>query len=167
MKLIALGFCLLLLAACTSTHSQQATPSTTSTTSAKPTAATSTSPGALGQPGCRPPLPSNGSEVQGTSNRIQMWGLIMVAGPPDPLRVNQEVKIVWRITGSGELHLTAIDPHGRTHPLRWGPESHLSSNYGRPGDEWGAGYLFTLPGCWTLRATRGPAAANVWLQISA
>jgi hypothetical protein len=124
---------------------------------------------ALGRPGCRPASPVSRTpgfpEVEGTSERVQMWGLIMAAGPDNPLRVNEQVKIVWRMTGSGPLHLVSIGPDGRTHPLQWGPDPHLSSTYKRPGDEWGAGYLFTQPGCWTLRATRGTATASVWLNI--
>ena len=30
-----------------------------------------------------------------------------------------------------------------------------------------AGYRFTEPGCWTLRASRGTGSASVWLQIAA
>jgi hypothetical protein len=105
--------------------------------------------------------------VEGTSDQIQMWGLIMAEGPDNPLRVNEQVKIVWRITGTGDLHLASIDPDGRPQLLQWGPDEHLSSTYTRPGDEWGAGYLFTQPGCWTLRATRGTASASVWLEIGA
>ncbi len=134
-----------------------------------PPSAPATNLGALGQPGCRPPSPINRTagfpEVQGTSDQVQMWGLIMAEGPDNPLRTNEQVKIVWRITGSGALHLVSIGPDGRAHPLQWGPDPHLSSTYTRPGDEWGAGYRFTQSGCWTLRATRGTATASVWLEI--
>jgi hypothetical protein len=51
--------------------------------------------------------------------------------------------------------------------LRWGPDLHTGSDYTRPGDEWGAGYRFSEPGCWTLRARRGVASANVWLKVEA
>jgi hypothetical protein len=169
-KPIVLSFSVLLLAACTGGHRQQATVLTTTNRAPSSATATGTSHGAFGQPACRPPSPINRNgipEVEGTSDRIQTWGLIMADGPDDPLRVNEQVKIVWRITGSGDLHLTTIDPNGRTHPLQWGPDPHTSSSYTRPGDEWGAGYLFTEPGCWTLRATRGPTSANVWLKIAA
>jgi hypothetical protein len=161
-----LGLCVLLLAGCTGAQAGHALPSTptTSPSSAKPT-----SVGELGSAACRRPSPINRTagfpEVEGTSDQVQMWGLIMADGPDNPLRVNEQVKIVWRITGSGALRLDSVDPDGRTHPLQWGPDSHLSSTYTRPGDEWGAGYLFNQPGCWTLRAVRGTASANVWLEI--
>jgi hypothetical protein len=77
------------------------------------------------------------------------------------VHTNEDVKIVWRVTGSGGLQLG-----GRTHPLQWGPDAHGSSTYTRPGEEWGAGYLFTQPGCWTLRAIRGTASATVRLNIA-
>jgi hypothetical protein len=128
-----LGFFMLLLAACTSTHRQ---PSSPPATTARPTAATGTSPAVLGQPGCRPSSPINRGagfpEVEGSSDQIQMWGLIMADGPDNPLRVNEQVKIVWRITGLGGLHLVTLDPQGRGHPLQWGPVSHASSSYTVP-----------------------------------
>ena len=104
--------------------------------------------------------------MEGTGDRIQMWGLIMTSGPHGPVRVGEDVKIVWRITGSGPLRLLTVDPTGREQPLQWGPDPHLSSTYTRPGDEWGAGYRFTEPGCWTLRALRGTASASVWLDVA-
>jgi hypothetical protein len=160
----------LMLTACTSTHTSP-TPAPRTTTPATPsTLTTHESPTALGQPGCKPPSPINRGagfpEVEGSSNRIQLWGLIMADGPDNPLRVNEQVKIVWRITGSGELRLTSIAPDGGTHPLQWGPDAHMSSTYRRPGQEWGAGYLFTQPGCWDLHAIRGNATADVWLNIA-
>lgn len=91
----------------------------------------------------------------------------MADGPDNPVRRNEQIKIVWRITGSGNLKLSAVDPEGRVHAVQWGPDLHLSSTYRRPGQEWGAGYLFTQPGCWTLRAIRGEATADVWLNVAA
>ena len=84
---------------------------------------------------------------------------------PPPLRIDQPVKIVWRMTGSGPLQLTTSDPDGRPVALEWGPESHAGNNYSRPGGEWGAGYRFTSPGCWHLDARRGQTSADVWLLV--
>jgi hypothetical protein len=53
-----------------------------------------------------------------------------------PARVGDQEKIVWRMTGTGLLNLTAIGPDGRHHRLTWGPDAHLSSNWDKPGDEW-------------------------------
>ena len=158
----------LTLTACTGTPTSSST--RTSTTPTPPTATTPHRPSSLGRPDCDPPSPISRTgfpEVQGTSSQVQLWGLIMATGPDNPLRVNEQVKIVWRITGSGDLHLSSIGPNGRPHPLLWGPDPHLlGSSYQRPGEEWGAGYLFTQPGCWTLHATRGVATADVWLEIA-
>lgn len=166
---IVLGVCMLLLAACTPSHRPHARPSTRATSHSH--VATGTSRGVLGQPGCDPPSPIDQwhglPEVEGTSDQIRMWGLIMVQGARYQVHVNEDVKIVWRITGSGGLQLVTLDPNGRTHPLQWGPDPHGGSTYTRAGEEWGAGYRFTQPGCWTLRAIRGTASASVWLQIAA
>jgi hypothetical protein len=166
-RALVVGLCVLLLAGCTGMTGGRAgrsTPTTSSTAAARTREA-------LGRPGCRPASPidrrAGFTEVRGTSHAIQMWGLIMVAGPVQPLHVKEDVKIVWRITGSGPLHLATVGPDGRRHRLQWGPELHGGSNYNRPGDEWGAGYRFDRPGCWTLRATRGSSSASVWLKIAA
>jgi hypothetical protein len=156
----------LIVTGCTSGHPSRGA-STTPT--ARPTSG-SASVAALGRPGCEPatPITRNGGlpEVEGTSSQIQLWGLLMAAGSIDPLRVNEDVKIVWRITGSGDVAMTSVDPAGHTHALEWGPDLHSSSNYDRPGQEWGAGYLFTQPGCWRLHAVRGSATADVWVQVA-
>jgi hypothetical protein len=82
-----------------------------------------------------------------------------------PARAGDQEKIVWRMTGAGALNLTAIGPDGERHRLAWGPAAHESSSWDKPGDEWGAGYVFSTPGCWDLRATRGHAAADVWIRV--
>lgn len=81
------------------------------------------------------------------------------------LRVGQEVKIVWRMTGTGDLAITVISPSGQSAPLTFGPEPHGGSTYERPGDEWGSGYRFDEPGCWHLHLERLDTAGDVWLEI--
>jgi hypothetical protein len=103
--------------------------------------------------------------VQGTGHGATLWGLLMFPHPL-PARVGDPEKIVWRMTGTGELALAAIGPDGMRHRLAWGPAEHLSSSWSKPGDEWGAGYVFTSPGCWDLRAVRGPATADVWIRVT-
>ena len=136
--------------------------------SSSPVRGSAAAPPALGAAGCAPPSPIVGWEVQGTPRRAdtQLWGWLMSTDPLPP-RVGHELKIVWRMTGSGPLHLTARGPDGVSHSPRWGPEAHTGSNYDRPGDEWGAGYVFGKPGCWQLNATRGSDSADVWLTVSA
>lgn len=168
-----------LLTACTSSHVTTAPPTRAPTSPqpapSRPVTSASTSspaavPTAVGKPDCHPPSDVGGisgvPELHGAGDGIQMWGLVMAAEPFARLRVHEDVKIVWRITGRGPLHLSSIDPSGRTHRLQWGPDWHLSSNYHRPGQEWGAGYRFGTAGCWTLRAVRGHATADAWVRVT-
>jgi hypothetical protein len=117
----------------------------------------------LGQPGCRPASPISAGEIQGTpgSRGVQLRGLVGDV----PLYTGQEVKIVWRVTGTGALRLSATDPAGHVHPPVWGPEPHTDSDFKRPGQEWGSGYVFDRPGCWQLRAERDSGWADAWIRI--
>jgi len=124
---------------------------------------------ALGAPGCHPDSPitrwqSFLPQVEGTGHGATLWGLLMFAHPL-PAQVGDQEKIVWRMTGTGLLTLAAIGPDGKHHRLAWGPDAHLSSNWDKPGDEWGAGYIFNAPGCWDLHASRGDATADVWIRV--
>lgn len=119
---------------------------------------------------CLPPSPleSNSAggfpEVQGAASGGQLWGLIM-ANEGLPLQASSDIKIVWRMTGSGSLTITTFGPNGATAPLTFGREEHSSSNYDRPGDEWGTGFDFPVAGCWQIHAARGDLAGDVWLLI--
>lgn len=115
----------------------------------------------LGQPACEPPSPVRAFEIRGTSESAEIYGLMMMSTP----RVGEEIKIVWRMTGSGELSITATGPTGEPLPLTFGPERHAGSTYDRPGDEWGSGYKFTQPGCWQLHLEREDTSGDVWLQV--
>lgn len=126
-----------------------------------------TAPGAAG---CRPPSPvtagmSGLPQVEGTGRGASLRGLLMFPHSL-PARVGDQEKIVWRMTGAGQLQMVAIGPDGTRHRLAWGPDYHLGSNWDKPGEEWGAGYIFTVPGCWDLRAVRGTASADVWLRVA-
>jgi hypothetical protein len=124
----------------------------------------------LGAPGCHPASPvvrgAIGSQIEGTGHGAQLWALTFFAhaGPPG---VGAQEKVVWRMTGTGRLRLTAVGPGGRRGRLVFGPQSHGGSNWTKPGQQWGAGYVFTAPGCWDLHEVRGRAAADVWLQVVA
>jgi hypothetical protein len=137
------------------------------------TAAPSTAPHgkALGAPGCHPASPvtlisSFLPQVEGTGHDATLWGLLMFPHAL-PAQVGDQEKIVWRMTGTGLLTLEAIGPDGTHHRLAWGPDAHMSSTWDKPGDEWGAGYVFASPGCWDLRAIRGNATADVWILVVA
>ena len=104
-------------------------------------------------------------EVIGPGTGARLWGAIMARR--FPLVASPDVvKIVWRMTGRGPLKLSAYDRRGQSVPLAWGPDAHGTSNYARPGDEWGAGYVFRHPGCYRLAAQRTRGSGEVWLRVS-
>ena len=134
--------------------------------------------GPLGGPGCDPPSPArlvgSGSglpEVRATAAGGQLWALFFAGtwASRDAAIfqgiVGREVKIVWRMTGAGPVEFEATGPGGTRASPVWGPTPHISSNWRRPGDEWGTGFVFTSPGCWRIRATRGAVSGNVWLVV--
>jgi hypothetical protein len=94
----------------------------------------------------------------------QVWGLALGPGRVPP-RAGDELKIVWRMTGSGPLHVVFTAPGGRRRPLVFGPEAHARSTYRRPGDEWGTGFRFGVRGCWHIHLTRNNTAGEVWLDV--
>lgn len=80
--------------------------------------------------------------------------------------MGDELKIVWRMTGTGPLHVRFTAPDGRTQPLVFGPEAHgAGSTYRRPGDEWGTGFRFNVTGCWHIHLTRDDTSGDVWLNV--
>ncbi len=105
-----------------------------------------------------------GPEVLGRGIGAGLRGLIMA--PRFPLVASRQVvKIVWHMTGNGPLKLAAYTARGRAVALAWGPEAHGGSNYVRPGDEWGAGYRFSRPGCYRLTARRTAGSGEIWLRV--
>jgi hypothetical protein len=143
---------LLAATACTPAHPPRTAPS-----SPGPPPVVSSCPGAA---------PSNDpttgfTEAQGGGPGISLWALFFNE------RVHgTEIKIAWRMTGTGDLSMRAVGPDGRTTTPIWGPESHGSSNWQRPGDEWGTGWVFPVAGCWLVQATRaGSGSAQLALSI--
>ena len=110
---------------------------------------------------CRPP---SGPEVQGTATNAELWGLLESDSGVPPL-TGTEVKIVWRMTGSGNFTIVAVGPYGMKLPPSQGPDEHPASSWSRPGDEWGTVFTFPMAGCWDLHATRDNAFGDVWLEI--
>lgn len=82
-----------------------------------------------------------------------------------PIRQGDEVKIVWRITGTGDLVVRVSDPAGADHKLSFGPDRHDGSTYTRPGNEWGIGVVFDLAGCWHIEFQRQNWTGDAWLLI--
>ena len=154
----AVAIAVLLAAACSS--GPGASPPATANATAAPAAPTTSTPPAtsvdtldaqpLGQAGCQPASPmvtDDIPEVHGTTTGgQQLHGLLFATQLP--IAVGDTVKVVWRITGTGDLTATATAPDGSQQPLEWGPEAHTGSSYQHAGDEWGVGYRFTQPGCY-------------------
>jgi len=106
-----------------------------------------------------------GPEVQGTASGAELWALIQSTSGIPPL-AKTEVKIVWRMTGTGDFSIAAIGPSGMKVSPSQGPTQHEGSNWNRPGDEWGTVFTFPVAGCWDLHATRSNASGDVWFKIA-
>jgi hypothetical protein len=123
--------------------------------------------GELGGVDCEPPSPFDGLEVQGTGTGVTAFGQFQGATPNDLSADGQTVKMVLRMSGTGELKTTLTAPDGSARSLDWGPEPHTQSNYQRPGDERGTGFSFDQEGCWAIAFKRGESdSATFWLEVA-
>ena len=104
-------------------------------------------------------------EVQGIATNATIYGLLFPTHE-GPVRAGDELKIVWRMTGEGDLSVRYFAPDGRERVLVFGPEYHEGSTYDRPGDEWGTGFLFDTPGCWHIQLQRSVGSGDVWLPVT-
>ncbi|MFG6200241.1 hypothetical protein [Nonomuraea sp. JJY05] len=102
-------------------------------------------------------------EVRGVGQDAELWALLFVGRPP--LARGEEIKIVWRMTGEGPLRVKATLPDGTPAKLAWGPEEHGGSNWHKPGEEWGTGFVFPKRGCWKIELTRTRGSGYVWLPV--
>ena len=104
-------------------------------------------------------------EIQGTmSTDGEMWALLFF----DQAHAEEDLKIVWKMTGSGnQLTVQAVHEDGTIISPSWGPDQHEGSNWDHPGLEWGTGFNFPKPGCWTLTATRGTTSGEIRLDVLA
>jgi hypothetical protein len=119
----------------------------------------------LGREGCRPASPLIVTESLATSDEIKVWALFLANVPAWELGVGDEAKIVWRSDGTGDFRVVAISPTRKEVSSEFPVTSHLSSNWERPGSEWGSGFRFSEPGCWELRVRHGDASARLWLVV--
>ena len=112
-----------------------------------------------------PDEPQDAAEAHGGGPGTDLWALFFFT--ERPLRRNVEIKVVWRMTGEGDLAMTATGPGGaRIEPV-WGPEGHTGSSWHKPGDEWGTGWKFPTAGCWTVTATRSTrGTATLTLRVA-
>ena len=104
-------------------------------------------------------------EVQGIAQDATIFGLLFPTQPP-PIPTG-ELKVVWRMTGEGDLTVTYESPDGKPGELTFGPEAHSGSSYTRPGEEWGTGFLFDEPGCWHIHLKRTVGSGDVWINVVA
>lgn len=156
---------LILLAACATTAPA---PSHSTVQKTTPTfSPTITGPATPGPQNCRPASPIDnsavGPEIHGTATNAELWALLQAYTIPP--KAQADVKIVWRMTGSGDFTIVAFGPYGMKVSPSEGPEAHLGSNWNRPGDEWGTVFIFPVAGCWDLHAVRNNASGDVWLKI--
>jgi hypothetical protein len=111
-----------------------------------------------------------GPEVEGiAAGQNQLWGLVFSGPPgPPPLPVGTSVKIVWRITGTGDkLSLSAFGPNGAQIFPDFGPDGPRGSTWNtHPGEEWGSSFTFRQPGCWEVVAVRGSVVGRVGLPVA-
>lgn len=151
-----LWMCILLAACSTLASTAQSTPTPT----VRPTRTMVVSAS------CQRPSPITTStigqpEVQGTASKNhQLWALLF-----QPMVARQELKIVWRMTGNGDMQIVALGPRGETVKPRW-MTYHGSSNWARPGAEWGTGFILPEGGCWDFRASRTDATGDVWMLVN-
>ncbi len=123
---------------------------------------------------CEPTVIDSSGDVQATSDEIEVWALFFATydglAPGEPVFVprSQEMKIVWRSTGVGDVSFQATGPDGSTISPIWGPDGPRESNWdSHPGEEWGTGWLFPETGCWSMELRRGDDIAVLDVDVRA
>ena len=144
---------LVAVAACTSAPARTPASPSPSVVASSPSCVASADLGSGGLP-----------ERQGVGTGTTLWGLFFLTGP---IVERSEVKVAWRMTGTGTFSIEATGPGARTVRPVWGPEAHSGSNWARPGEEWGTGWVFPVPGCWTFVATRGEGRGRLSVLVAA
>jgi hypothetical protein len=107
--------------------------------------------------------PAAKAEQQAVGDGATLWALFFATLP---IAAGTEVKVVWRMTGNGEFSMSATGPDGTVVKPVWGPERHVSSDWQRPGEEWGTGWVFPTPGCWTLNAMRTTGSGYLTVRVA-
>lgn len=111
---------------------------------------------------CPPTAQYTSRDLQGAGDGATLWAMLFSTTP----RTGTEIKVVWRMTGSGDFSISATGPDGKVIKPVWGPKLHGGSNWNRPGTEWGTGWVFPAPGCWTINATRTSGAGSLLLRVA-
>ena len=140
------------------------TPSSTAIKSvASPTPVDGGYLGSIGTAGCKPAATFHNAEAGIDNSRGSVWALFFTPVPPP---ANQEIKVVWRMTGAGDFTFQVSDAEGKTVPLVWGPEGHVSSSWNHPGNEVGTGFKFPHSGCWQIHVAKPAVDADLWLEVA-
>jgi hypothetical protein len=127
--------------------------------------------GSIGTAGCKPAATfhflgggtSGFPEAGVDTSRGSLWALFFNPVPPP---ANQEIKVVWRMTGAGDFTFKVSDKDGKTVPLVWGPDGHGSSSWNHPGNEVGTGFKFPHSGCWQIHVAKPAVDADLWLEVA-
>lgn len=122
--------------------------------------------GSIGQFRCAPGAAvDSGTPERGfDSPKGSLWMIVFAAFP---LRAGGEMKIVFRMTGSGDITIRASDADGIESKPTFGPQGHGSSSWDgvHPGAEVGIGFTFSHAGCWNIHLARADTSGDVWLTI--
>lgn len=126
--------------------------------------------GSLGAAGCKPAAALKGWQTSSglpetgvDSSQGSFWAAFFQSVPPPS---GTDIKVVWRMTGSGPFIFRVTDADGKTVALDWGPEIHTGSSWHHPGDEVGTGFTFPHAGCWNVHVTRSYVAGDLWLEVA-
>jgi hypothetical protein len=92
----------------------------------------------------------------------EAWALLW---EKPPWEVGHDVKVVWRMAGSGDFEVRAVGPDGKIVGPTSGPTGPRSSNWDRPGQEWGTFFNLPSEGCWQLEAQRSDAISTVTIAV--
>ncbi len=103
----------------------------------------------------------SGPEARGSSRDATIWALFF----HHPIAAHHDVKIVWRVTGTGTFQVKGYQPGGAITLPTHGPTEHGGSNWDKPGDEWGTWFSFPAAGCWDLHVTRGRSSGDLWIEV--
>lgn len=125
--------------------------------------------GSIGSAGCKPTAvfkgwqtPTGIPEAGLDSNSGSLWALFF-----NTPTARKDIKVVWKMTGSGPFTFRIADGDGKTVALDWGPEIHGGSNWDHPGGEVGTGLTFPHAGCWNIHVSRSDVAGDLWLEVVA
>ncbi|HEY6071794.1 MAG TPA: hypothetical protein VIV15_00005 [Anaerolineales bacterium] len=111
-------------------------------------------------------------EIEFPASEGTLWALLQAPG--GEFHAGAPARILWKMTnGRGDIRLTAIHESGARTGAIYGPISReYRSQWRHEGQEWGSAFIFPLPGCWRLLASRWliksdiPVTGQIEIQVS-